>query len=357
MRNQRFDSFRAQAVARRIGVSEITLFLALTAALLFAFSMPLRAAFSNKSAGTSGAAFLKIGAGARANAMGDAYTSVADDASAIYWNPAGLAGLKKNEFVAMRAQLYQDLEYNFFAFAHPTKSWGTFAVGFNNLNVTGIEQRSGDTDEADSKFSSNDTAYSLAHSMKLSILGLPSAEEEGGLQTGATLKVVRQTLSGNQANSVAGDIGLIYRGTQRPSSLGLTVQNLGSGAKFKNESDPLPLTIRLGSSYRFGQEWRMSGVRGSVEKTGMLVSLDGSFPRDNDPSMRIGTEFTHGWSENLAASARGGYQTGRSRQIEGSTSGIAAGAGITYKSFSFDFSWTPFGDLGNAYRYSARLKF
>src|SRR5439155_3323 len=82
-----------------------------------------------------------------------------DDVNAVSWNAAGLAGLKKNEFVGMRAQLFQDLEYNYFAFAHPTQSHGTFAVALNNLNVTGIEQRAADTDAPDSTFSSNDTAY------------------------------------------------------------------------------------------------------------------------------------------------------------------------------------------------------
>ncbi len=331
--------------------------LLLSLMLMTSISSTAIAAFSSKSAGTSGAAFLKIGAGARASAMGEAYTSIADDASAIYWNPSGLASLKRNEFVAMRAQLFQDLEYNFFAFAHPTKSMGTFAVGLNNLNVTDIEQRTGDSDAADSKFSSNDTAYSLGHSMKISIFDLPGRDEDGGLQIGETLKIVRQTLSGYAANSVAGDLGVIYRCVERPASLGFVVQNLGSSAKFKNESDPLPLTIRLGSSYRIGQAWRMSGIQGSVEKTGLLIALDGNFPRDNDASARLGSEYTYGWTENLASSVRGGYQTNRARQVEGSASGVSAGAGLTYKSFSFDFSWTPFGDLGNAFRYSAKLKF
>lgn len=331
----------------------------LLAGMIAALTIPgiAEAAFKATSAGTSGAAFLKIGAGARASAMGDAYTSIADDASAIYWNPSGLASLKRNEFVAMRAQLFEDLEYNFFAFAHPTKSFGTFAIGLNNLNITDIEQRTGDSDAADSKFSANDTSYSLAHSMKLSIFGLPDSDQEGGLQIGETLKVVRQTLAGYTANSVAGDLGIIYRGIHRPGSIGFVVQNMGSSAKFKNEGDPLPLTLRVGTSYRIGQNWRISGVQGSREKTGLLLALDGNFPRDSDASARLGSEYTFGWTENLASSVRGGYQTNRARQIEGSASGISAGAGLTYKSFSFDFSWTPFGDMGNAFRYSAKLKF
>jgi hypothetical protein len=346
----------------RYGKSSGMIFLC-SCILLFASLLPLssaRAAFSSKSAGTSGAAFLKIGAGARPAAMGEAFTSVADDVNSIYWNAAGLASLKeKNEFIAMRAQIFQDLEYNFFAFAHPTKSWGTFAIGLNNLNITGIEQRSADTDAPDSTFSSNDSAYTIAYAKKVSLSRISFLEEdEEGLQLGVGLKYVRQTIAGETANSVAADLGSIYRFSERPLSLGLAVQNLGSKSKFKSESDPLPLTIRLGSSYRLGKDWAASGVQSGEDiKTGLLLSGDVNFPRDNDPSLRLGTEFTHGWTENLGMSVRAGYQTGRSRQIEGTGSGVSAGAGIAYKFFSFDFAWMPYGNLGNTFRYSVKLRF
>src|SRR3990167_1240689 len=84
----------------------------------------LHAAFTSKSAGTSGAAFLKIGAGARPTGMGGAYSAIADDVNAVYWNPGGLSTIKgKNEFVAMRAELFQSIQYNFFAFAHPMNEY------------------------------------------------------------------------------------------------------------------------------------------------------------------------------------------------------------------------------------------
>ena len=304
---------------------------------------------------------------ARPTAMGEAYTSVADDANAIYWNTAGLAILRKNEFVAMRAELFQGLEYNFFAFAHPTKSWGTFAIGLSNLNITGIEQRTADTDAPDSTFSSNDSAYTLAYARKISFSGNPLLQEDdGGLQLGLGLKLIRQNIAGEVANSVAADIGSIYRFAEWPLSLGLAVQNIGSSSKFKNESDPLPLTVKLGTSYRVGKEWGASGVspyggspegRQSGQETGLLLSLDGNMPRDNDPSARLGTEFTRGWTENLGTSVRAGYQTGKSRQVEAAASGVTAGAGVAYKFFSFDFAWIPYGSLGDTFRYSVKLRF
>ncbi|OGR87950.1 MAG: hypothetical protein A3A86_06080 [Elusimicrobia bacterium RIFCSPLOWO2_01_FULL_60_11] len=318
-------------------------------ALLLLFPSVLHAAFSSKSAGTSGAAFLKIGAGARPTAMGGAYTAIADDVNAINWNAAGLSLIKeKNEFVAMRAELFQEIQYNFFAFAHPMGDYGTIGVGLANLNITGIEQRSADSDTPDSTFAANDSAYTLAYGRKLFM---------DNLHLGIAGKAIRQTLAGEAANTFAADLGALYQFPDKPLTAGLAIQNLGAKQKFKSEADPLPLTIKAGSSYRIGQDWQVSGVSTEQNKTGLLMALDLHSPRDNDPSIRTGAEFTHGWSELTLTSVRAGYETGRNRQVEGMGSGVSAGAGVTYKFFTFDFAWVPYGNLGNTFRYSIKLRF
>lgn len=327
-------------------------------ALLAGTGPVLHAAFNSKSAGTSGAAFLKIGAGARPTGMGGAYTAVGDDVNSIYWNPSGLSRIKdKNEFVAMRAEMFQSIQYNFFAFAHPMGEYGTIGVGLINLNITGIESRTADSDAPDSTFSSNDSAYALAYAKKLTFGGLPSYDEEGGLHVGLSGKAIRQTLAGEAANTFAADLGAMYQMSVRPLSIGLAIQNVGAKQKFKSESDPLPLTIQLGTGYRLGEDWAISGLKTDHRKTGLLLALDIHAPRDSDPSVRGGLEFTHGWSENTVSSVRAGYETGRQRQIEGRESGVAAGAGVAYKFFAFDFAWVPYGNLGNTFRYSIKLRF
>ena len=340
-----------------MGMHRKAKFLSLLLVPLLGASPVLRAAFTSKSAGTSGAAFLKIGAGARPTGMGGAFTGVADDVNAIYWNAAGLSAIKgKNEFVAMRAELFQGLQYNFFAFAHPMREYGTIAVGMINLNITGIESRTTDSDAPDSTFASNDSAYSLAYAKKLTFGSLPSEDEEGGLHVGLIGKAIRQTLAGEAANTFAADFGTLYQFSGE-ASLGLAVQNVGAQQKFKNEADPLPLTVNLGTSYRLGRDWLISGVRTGDRKNGLLLALDGHAPRDEYPSARIGMEFTHGWSESTAVSVRAGYETGRVQQIAGTETGVSAGAGLCWRFFTFDFAWVPYGNLGNTFRYSVKLRF
>jgi len=291
--------------------------------------------------------------------MGGAYTAVSDDVNAIYWNPAGLSLIQhKNEFVAMRAELFQDIQYNFFAFAHPMRDYGTIAVGLINLNIANIESRTTDSDTPDSTFSSNDSEYTVSYSKKLTFGGLPGDNEESGLHLGVSAKAIRQTLAGEQANTFAADIGTLYKMNER-LSFGFAIQNLGASQKFKSESDPLPLTMNAGTALRIGQDWALSGVQsgGDDRKTGLLLALDVHAPRDDDPSERIGAEFAHGWSENTISTVRAGYEVGRQREIEGMGSGVSAGAGVTYKFFTFDFAWVPYGNLGNTFRYSIKLRF
>ncbi|MBI4668096.1 MAG: UPF0164 family protein [Elusimicrobia bacterium] len=93
-------------------------------------------------AGTGGEAgkFLSYGAGGRALAMGGAFYGLADDATAAYWNPAGLAGLERKELVAMYAQLYADTNLGFLAYAHPAAGFGTIGFTYNQLVSDGFEK-------------------------------------------------------------------------------------------------------------------------------------------------------------------------------------------------------------------------
>src|SRR5438445_11477059 len=70
-------------------------------------------------AGTSSAQFLKMGAGARAAAMGDAFSAVADDVTATYWNPAGLAQIKTPEMSLMQNSSLIDTQYQYLAGGFP----------------------------------------------------------------------------------------------------------------------------------------------------------------------------------------------------------------------------------------------
>lgn len=281
--------------------------------------------------GTSGASFLKIGPGARPTGMGEAFTGVADDIHAIYWNPAGLAKLKHPELTGMHMQWFQNVDYEFAAFAYPTKERGTWGFAVTNLHTDDIERRTEDTDAAIDTFGSSDNAYWLSYAYPVT----------SRLSVGANAKYIRLSLDSVHASAFAVDGGLTYDTDWHHARFGASVQNMGSNVKFLTESDPLPLAMRLGASVQ------------PIE-TKLLLSSDIIIPRDHEMGLALGGEYKRPISKTVGFAARTGYRT--DTDVTG-FAGVSAGGGLDVGRASFDFAWVPFGDLGNSYRYSMHIKF
>ena len=86
---------------------------------------------------TEGASFDQRGLGVRALGMGNTFTAVADDATSIYWNPAGLADQRKHEFYLKYSDLYSLglINTHFLAYAHPNAGPGGVGVAWSRLST------------------------------------------------------------------------------------------------------------------------------------------------------------------------------------------------------------------------------
>jgi hypothetical protein len=300
----------------------------LIALLAFSFTSFV---YANDNVGTSGAEFLKIGPGARPVGMGEAFTGVADDIHAVYWNPAGLANLKVAEMAGMHMQYFQNIQYEFASFVYPTQRYGSFGWTVTNLHTDDIQRRTEDTDTSLGSFGSSDNAYWLSYGKSIT----------SRLSLGANLKYIHQTLDSIDSNAYAADGGILYNTDWHELRLGASIQNLGSKVKFVNESDPLPRTYRLGAS-------------APLLSHRLLVASDLIIPRDHQVGLALGGEYRHSLSRDIVAVARGGYRT--DSDVDG-LSGVSAGGGIEVGRATFDFAWVPFGDLGNSYRFGLHIKF
>ncbi len=127
-------------------------FFLLIALLLFTLHVTRYTLYARKihpDAGTTAATFLKIGVGARPSGMGEAFLAVADDVNAVYWNPAGLAFLKRQEVTAMHSEWFQDIRYDFAAYARPLQNY-TLGGSLTGLFIKKeLERRSGGAGEND----------------------------------------------------------------------------------------------------------------------------------------------------------------------------------------------------------------
>lgn len=316
---------------------------------LAALRLPLHAARIYPSAGTTSAAFLKIGAGARAEGMAGAFTAVADDPTAVYWNPAGLVYSGERAVSFSHYDRFQGLNQEFLSCVLPGRtlgplknsvlSSGVWGLGLNYFHTQkDLERRSGAGEtlnfftDPEGTFRAYDLAFSLSYGWR----------PQPGSALGATVKAIRQTIDNRAGATLALDLGGVrdVKLLDRDFTAGLSLQNLGPGVKFTSKRFPLPLTLKAGLSSR-------------LPGPGLLVSLDADKPVDNYPSFILGLEYP--LTGRLVM--RTGYKYRLYGNETGGLSGFAAGFGLVFGRFSFDYAFTPSGDLGNNQVLSLAFKF
>lgn len=288
----------------------------------------------------TGAAFLKIPAGARAVGMASAFTAVADDASALYWNPAGTSRMSRPQALAMHSDWLLDMTHEFAAFVRPTQK-GAWGVGASYLSQGTFEGRD-DNRRATGDFGASDLAgiVSFSQRKRLGSLGL-------------NVKVIQQRIESETAQGLAFDLGSSIQYPGSPLSFGAALQNLGPGMRFFKETYSLPLTASVGSAW---EPWQ-----------GFTLALDlRQRIHTGNTSVSLGTEF---WAFNAVA-LRGGYlsRVGSFAKTDSglksvadsrleSFTGLGAGVGIRLFNYQLDYALTPYGELGNTQRLSLQVEF
>ena len=272
--------------------------------------------------GETGAAFLKIGAGARAAGMADAYSAVAQHATATYWNPAGIAGITGNELHATHAEWISDVRYEYLAGVHGMKG---HAVGFQlGLLHMGTLDGRDDSGNFTGSFRAYDTMAGISYAYR------PARS----LELGLTGKVIYQKIHDYSAVGFAGDLGLRYRTPVRGLVLAATATNIGTSMKFVEDEFSLPFQFRAGAAYR---------TRSVL--SGLILSSDLRFPNDSDAKAHFGAEL---WLHEMIA-LRGGAKFGYDEEAG------ALGFGVKHRNFLFDYAFVPFSsssELGDTHRVS-----
>jgi hypothetical protein len=201
--------------------------------------------------------FLQISPGAKAAGMGETFVAMADDATAVFWNPAGLAFQTGTEVTLMHAkwlpQLVSDMSYEFLAFKrHMPNLGGTLGgnITFLNLGENVYTLETGP--EVVGTFHSWDMAASVSYGTQLN----------KNLGLGVTMRYILSHLSPMGAGAEQGngighsfsvDLGVMYKLWFEPKLvLGANLSNMGPKISYVDaaQADPLPTNLKLGFSYK-----------------------------------------------------------------------------------------------------------
>jgi hypothetical protein len=279
-------------------------------------------------AGSDAAAFLKIDAGARAGAMGGAFTAVAEDALSIFYNPAGPALAERDQAALAHAEWLEGLRNEHMAYVHVVSDRVSLFTGFSALLTPRLDEYD-DAGFNTGTFSAMDGAAGAGIAWK----------GEENLSLGLFAKTVYQQARREKAYAYAGDIGALYD-YREDVRFGAAIQNLGTAMRLYRESFDLPRTYRTGAAYRLKQT---AWFTAEILKAGR-----------SDTAFALGAEGEYAVTGRETVFLRAGYKSGRSKNAG---SGVSAGLGIRTGDLGVDYAFSPFGDLGDAHRFTLTFRF
>ena len=283
----------------------------------------------NSKAGTTSYTFLRVGPLARIQAMGGAYTGLADDEGSLFYNPGGLAKIKDKTYLLSYSNYITDVQSGFVGLIYPLKNNRSIGVSFNYLNW-------GDIVETDSfnntlgTFTPTDIAFSISGATVVN----PSFD------AGATVKIIFEKISDYSTSALAVDLGGIYTAADGRTRFGATVLNLGKQMKSAgSRKESLPTVYKLGFSHH-------------LKELPLVVAADLNKPRDNNFYLNIGGEFVH--FKNLLLRAGWSSNSGDIKDVSesGSLAGFGFGLGFLWKNYKLDYSYSSFADLGSVHRFT-----
>jgi hypothetical protein len=323
---------------------------AATLVALFA-AMPAHAQLSlgGQRAGTSSGTFLQIGVGARAVALGESFVAVANDPSAVYWNPAGLASLQRREVSESHVDWPADIQYDHLTLVLPSRRLGgSVALQFGVLSTQIVE-----TTELAPFGTGREFAYSDM------IAGVTYARRwTDKLLVGAGVKYLREDLGsqvgGPLTKAFLFDMGSIYYLGIGSIRIATSLTNFGAELKPEGEYvSPYSGEIRQFDGFDPPLMFRYGVAFEPIENSSqrLTTAFEVDQPADNQQTLKAGVE----WSYKRTFALRSGYNF-RADELK-----FSAGAGFTSDFGSLhgtlDYAYTDGGFLGAIQRVSLGVRF
>lgn len=283
--------------------------------------------------------FLSLGAGARSLALGSAYVAIADDATAGYWNPAGLVALEGRQAHLMHAERFEGLvQHDFAALARPGQRLHGMAlslirVGVGNIHFTELEDP-GRPIGADNRPLIASTEQSADYAFYLS-----GGRRFGSrLALGLSAKTIYRQIASISAYGFGFDLGARFQ--LRPGiALAANLRDLTTTPIFWNTD----VTDRIQPSLLVGLAYALPLAGGQT--TAVIAGRSGGDATDNTDrtALNAGVEYRHRY-----IALRAGIEAGRQ----------SLGLGLTpLDNFDLDLAYLQHDELAATYQFSASFRF
>jgi hypothetical protein len=311
--------------------------------------------------GTTAAKFLSIGAGAKAVSMGGAFTSIANDPSAMYWNPAGIATLKSNALLVNHTNWLADISYDYVGVVIQTTPSTTFGVNLTAITMGEMEITRYDNENTGETFKAASWAFGVTFATRLT----------DRFSIGFNGKLLREIIANESASGIAMDVGTLFD-TPFGFRLGASISNFGPKMQMDgpdllypinllpnmhgdNESVvgeiatdkfDLPLILRVGVSDDI-----------AVGNIGRITwAIDANHPNDNTEYVNVGIEIA---LLNEMVFIRGGSKGIYMKDRE---EDYTVGMGINYpisgiSNLTVDYAFELMNHLGNVHKFTLGISF
>ncbi len=316
---------------------------------------------SAQKVGSTSMQFLKVLPSARAAALGEAYSTLASGAEAVFWNPAGLALVENQEFSLTYTDWLFDARQGAISYALAVRGFGAVGLQVQYVDFGVFEETTNErpfisdpdnpglTGRTFKPYSYVIGATYARHLTDRFALGLGvKYAHESLFDQGTVTAQVRQGVFDEVSTNASGvlfDLGIRYETGFRSIQIASAVQNFGPDVQYAVESYPVPLLFRIGiAADLVGPNGLFLGGHDDNQ---VRAAFDIFHPNDYAQQIHGGIEY-----EFLGVLAlRAGYK------LNYDTDGLTLGGGLQHSlgdlGLAIDYSFGSMGTyLGNVQRIS-----
>lgn len=326
---------------------------------LIAMALLSTSALSQK-VGSTSMQFLKVMPVARATAMGEAYSVLASGAEALFWNPAGVAGVENVEASLTYVKWIFDTRQAALGVAASLGTYGTAGVQLQFVDFGEIPEAlwaSPYKDDLENPGLTGNTFRPYAY-----LIGLSYAYQlTEKFSTGLSVKLAHESLYNGSsvtatnslgnvvdaktwANGLLFDFGIQYNTGFHSVRLGASVQNFGPNVTYAVEENSIPLALRVGVAANLIGE---SSLLMPMENSRLGVAFDLFQPNDYTQQAHAGLEYEYAGMVALRAGYKFNYDA------DGLTAGLGVRQTLGGTRFSIDYSYGALDfELGRVHRIS-----